>query len=265
VPEGPDAGLIERMQSFAIKAAREGKQETSWLDPNELYEVGLKQFIRDILDRGRSHHFVGSFGAFAARVSLMGALNSLVQVTLKATMPGVPDFYQGTELWDLSLVDPDNRRPVDFPAREQALQALSETADWRALAQAWPNGAIKLALTARLLALRRQLPHVLAHGDYRPLAVKGPHSNEIVAYARGHGGDAVIVVVARHFNRATRGGRRWPTPSDWDAAVSVEDYFALQQIPAAREPAAGPELAVAAAFDVLPVAVLRARDTPRQD
>jgi (1->4)-alpha-D-glucan 1-alpha-D-glucosylmutase len=271
VPGGPDAGLIERMESFAIKAAREGKQETSWLDPNEPYEAGLKQFIHDILDRERSRRFIGSFGAFAARISLMGALNSLVQVVLKATMPGVPDFYQGTELWDLSLVDPDNRRPVDFPARERALQSLPEQADWGALAQAWPNGGIKLALTARLLALRRRLPHVLAHGDYRPLAVKGPHRDEIVAYARGHGGDAVIVIVARHFSRATRGGRRWPKPSDWDAAVSVEDYSALQQIltalgPAAGpEPAMGPQLAVAAVFDTLPVALLHARETRRQN
>ncbi|HEY4403514.1 MAG TPA: malto-oligosyltrehalose synthase [Xanthobacteraceae bacterium] len=104
-PGGPDPSLIERMQAFAIKAAREGKEQTSWLDPDEGYEAGLRQFVHDLLDRGRSAEFIDSFGGFAARVALMGALSSLTQVTLKATMPGVPDFYQGTEFWDLSLVD----------------------------------------------------------------------------------------------------------------------------------------------------------------
>src|SRR5260370_17876341 len=149
---GPDQSLVERMQAYAIKAAREGKEQTSWVDPEERYETGLTQFVRGILDRSRSDDFIKSFGEFAGRVTLMGALNSLVQVTLKATMPGVPDFYQGTEFWDLALVDPDNRRPVDFSAR--ALQPLAKSASWRSLAKAWPDGRIKLALTARVLAVR---------------------------------------------------------------------------------------------------------------
>jgi (1->4)-alpha-D-glucan 1-alpha-D-glucosylmutase len=265
VTGGPDAGLTARMQAFAIKAAREGKEATSWLDPNEPYESGLRQFVHDILYRRRSRDFIRSFDAFASRVALMGALNSLAQVTLKATMPGVPDFYQGTELWDLSLVDPDNRRPVDFAARARTLRSPSESADWGALAQVWRDGAIKHALTTRLLALRRQLTHLLADGDYRPLVVNGAHSDEIVAYSRSVGDDAAIIVVARHFNRATQGGRRWPTPGDWDATVAVEDFSALRQILTARRPAAGPELAVAEVFDLLPVAMLRGRKIRRQN
>jgi (1->4)-alpha-D-glucan 1-alpha-D-glucosylmutase len=132
-PEAPDRSLIERLQAFAIKAAREGKEQTSWLDPDDRYEAGLKQFIHDLLDRDRSGPFIESSGGLAQRVALMGALNSLTQVALKVTMPGVPDFYQGTEFWDLSLVDPDNRRPVDFAARAQALQSLSGSIDWTAL------------------------------------------------------------------------------------------------------------------------------------
>jgi len=169
VPGGPDRDLIARMQAFARKAAREGKEQTSWLDPHEPYEAGLERFVHDLLDRTRSREFIESFGDFADRVALMGALNGLAQVTLKGMMPGVPDFYQGTELWDLSLVDPDNRRPVDFPSRAQALRSLTENPDWPALAHAWPDGRIKLALTARLLALRQELAKVFAEGDYRPL------------------------------------------------------------------------------------------------
>jgi (1->4)-alpha-D-glucan 1-alpha-D-glucosylmutase len=265
VPGGPDRSLIERMQAFAIKAAREGKEQTSWLDPDDRYEAGLKQFVHDCLDPARSRYFIESFGDFADRVALMGALNSLAQVTLKGTMPGVPDFYQGTEFWDLSLVDPDNRRPIDFPARAQALRSLTESPDWAALPKQWPDGRIKLALTARLLALRRELAKVFTDGDYRPLDVKGPYSNEIVAFARCNGGDAALVIVARLFNRSTQGGRRWPSRRDWDATVVVDGFSALQPLVTTRPSPPGPELAVSEIFDVLPLAVLRARETRRNN
>ena len=112
-----DASFPERMQEYALKAAREGKQETSWLNPHAAYETGVKSFIERILDPSLSGEFLNSLQTLAQRLSLLGALNSLSQITLKAMMPGVPDFYQGTELWDFSLVDPDNRRPVDFAER----------------------------------------------------------------------------------------------------------------------------------------------------
>src|ERR1700721_2151220 len=134
----------------------------------------------------------------AQRISLLGALNSLSQITLKSMMPGVPDFYQGTELWDLALVDPDNRRPVDFAARAQALPALAG-ADMAALAEAWPNGRIKLALTQRLLAFRAALAAVFARGDYRPLTVAGEHRDHVIAFARCHGEDAAIRGGGRPF------------------------------------------------------------------
>src|SRR5262249_5474230 len=112
--EGRDAAFTERIQAYALKAAREGKEQTSWLNPHEAYETGLKTFIARILDPLSASEFLELIDVMAARVALLGALNSLSQLTLKATLPGVPDFYQGTEFWDLSLVDPDNRRPVDF-------------------------------------------------------------------------------------------------------------------------------------------------------
>src|SRR5215510_3961563 len=109
--------FAERFQTYAIKAAREGKQETSWLAPNERYEMGLKDFLHRLLDPEQSASFIEAFDAFAHSAALMGTMNSLAQLVLKAVMPGVRDFYQGTESWDLALVDPDNRRPVEFAAR----------------------------------------------------------------------------------------------------------------------------------------------------
>src|SRR5947209_5859525 len=165
--EARGASFVERIQAYALKAAREGKQETSWLNPNQAYEAGLRTFIERILDSTRSTEFLDSLQAFTQRTSLLGALNSLSQLTLKATMPGVPDFYQGTELWDFSLVDPDNRRPVDFAGRQAALAAL-EAPDWTSLTQNWRDGRIKLAWTRHLLKLRSELAEVFAKGDYQP-------------------------------------------------------------------------------------------------
>jgi (1->4)-alpha-D-glucan 1-alpha-D-glucosylmutase len=259
---GPDAGFVERMVAYAIKAAREGKQQTSWLAPNESYEAGLERFLVALLDPARSQRFIASFDAFARRAALMGALNSLTQVTLKSVMPGVPDFYQGTELWDLSLVDPDNRRPVDLPARAALLKSIGDNPDWRALAESWPDGRIKLALTRRLLALRQQLPQVFSDGAYRPLAVEGAHANAIVAFARVSGRGAVIVACARSFGRATENGRRWPTGSAWDATLAVEGFSDIGDVLAAGKTMRGPKLAVSEVFDMLPVALLRAQYVP---
>ena len=124
--EAVDAGFVERIQAYALKAAREGKEETSWLNPHEAYESGAGWTSRSmkILDPALSGEFLEALQTLARRVALLGALNSLSQLTLKATLAGVPDFYQGTEFWDLSLVDPDNRRPVDFAARQAALGSL---------------------------------------------------------------------------------------------------------------------------------------------
>src|SRR5882672_2467671 len=159
-----DASLGERIQQYALKAAREGKQETSWLNPHVAYEAGVKNFIAKILDPSLSGEFLSSLQALAQRLSLLGALNSLSQVTLKSMMPGVPDFYQGTELWDFSLVDPDNRRAVDFVRLQQALAVVDSGMDWPALARKWPDGCIKLALTRRLLSIRRQSPALFGDG-----------------------------------------------------------------------------------------------------
>jgi len=259
---GIDAGFLERVQAYAVKAAREGKQQTSWLAPNEPYEAGLKDFLDRLLDRNHSASFIEAFDAFARRAALMGALNSLAQLVLKAAMPGVPDFYQGSEFWDLALVDPDNRRPVDFAARASALNAIGQPPDWRALASAWPDGRVKFALTRQLLTLRQQLPDVFTNGSYRPLAVVGPNRHEIVAFARLGEQHAVIVVSGRLFGRVTQGGRRWPPGQAWNASVLAEGFSAMRTVLTVGKTMTGPSLAAADLFDVLPIAVLQARYAP---
>jgi (1->4)-alpha-D-glucan 1-alpha-D-glucosylmutase len=249
-----DETFLERMQAYALKAAREGKQETSWLNPNEAYEAGLQTFLARILDRAVSAEFLDSLETMAQRTSLLGALNSLSQVTLKATMPGVPDFYQGTEFWDLSLVDPDNRRPVDFAERAAVLASL-QTPDWENLAQHWPDGRIKLAWTRHLLKLRTELPDVFAHGDYQPIAVTGPHSDHVVAFARRRGRDAVIVAVAKSFAPLSQGGQSWPLAATYDGALQVSGY-SVQDI---GDNAGAIELRLSDVFRHLPVAVFKAR------
>src|SRR5947209_8624064 len=189
---GIEAKFIERMQAYAVKAAREGKQQTSWLAPNERYEAGLTDFVRRLLDRERSAVFIDGFDAFARRAALMGALNSLAQLVLKATVPGVPDFYQGSEFWDLSLVDPDNRRPVAFGIRQAALAGLAAEQDWRTLQGSWEDGRIKLALTSRLLALRTAYASLFRDGDHAPVRVAGEHRDHVLAFARSRGREAVI-------------------------------------------------------------------------
>jgi (1->4)-alpha-D-glucan 1-alpha-D-glucosylmutase len=248
-----DDSLLERMQAYALKAAREGKQETSWLNPNQAYEAGLRTFIGRILDRSVSAEFLSSLETLAKRVSLLGALNSLSQITLKATIPGVPDFYQGTELWDLSLVDPDNRRPVDFKARAAALAAV-EAPDWESLSQYWPNGHLKLAWTRRLLKIRTELADVFAHGDYQPLEIGGPHREHAIAFARRHGREAAIVVVAKSFAAFSQGGRVWPRAEAFDGALSLRGY----SVEGFAE-ADATELRLSDAFRHLPAAVLKAR------
>jgi (1->4)-alpha-D-glucan 1-alpha-D-glucosylmutase len=167
-------------------------------------------------------------------------------------MPGVPDFYQGTEFWDLSLVDPDNRRPVDFAERAAAL-AATEQPDWASLARQWPDGHIKLAWTRHLLRIRTQLADVFAHGDYQPLELAGPDRDHVIAFARRRGRDAAIIAVARSLAPMSQGGRVWPGAERYDGAIDVTGY----SVEGGRTGAT--ELRLSDTFRHLPVAVLKAR------
>jgi (1->4)-alpha-D-glucan 1-alpha-D-glucosylmutase len=248
-----DDAFVERMQAYALKAAREGKEETSWLNPNQAYEEGLRTFIARILDRSVSADFLNSLENFAQRISLLGALNSLSQIALKATVPGVPDFYQGTEFWDLSLVDPDNRRPVDFAECASALASI-ETPDWLSLTQSWADGRLKLAWTRHLLKLRTEFAELFTHGDYQPLPVSGPHRDHVIAFARRSGRDAAITAVAKSFGPFSQGGRVWPRAEAFDASLDVRGY----SVKGFADADAG-ELRLSDVFRHLPAAVLEAR------
>jgi (1->4)-alpha-D-glucan 1-alpha-D-glucosylmutase len=250
---GRDDCLLARIQAYALKASREGKLETSWLNPNAAYEAGLRTFIERILDGEKSAEFLDSLQTMARRVALLGALNSLSQVTLKATLPGVPDFYQGTEFWDLSLVDPDNRRPVDFAARASVLASV-EQPDWSALAQNWADGHIKLAWTRQLLKLRTELAYVFADGDYEPLEVTGPHRDHVIAFARRHGRDAAIVAVGRSLAPMSGVGRVWPGADAYQGSVITTGYT----VEGAEQSNATSGLPLARLFQYMPVAFRRA-------
>jgi (1->4)-alpha-D-glucan 1-alpha-D-glucosylmutase len=249
----PGGDFVQRMQAYAVKALREGKEQSSWLAPDEAYERALTDFIAGALDGGTSGAFIESFGAFARRAALIGALKSLTQLTLKVTMPGVPDFYQGTETWDLSLVDPDNRRPVDFAQRRSILPTLDHP-DWTALAENWPDSRIKFALIRQLLALRARHAGLFADGHYQPIAVSGADRERVIAFARADGRDAVIVAAALSFAGVTGGGRHWPDRPDWDAHLSLEPFSDVEPIIHAENNAGASVLA-----GPLPIAVLRAR------
>jgi (1->4)-alpha-D-glucan 1-alpha-D-glucosylmutase len=250
-----DAPFIERMQAFMLKAAREGKQQTSWLDPNPEYERALHAFITEALRADSA--LLAAAKPLADRIARLGTLNSLSQLTLKAMTPGVPDFYQGSEFWDLSLVDPDNRRPVDFAARAGTLAQVEEIVDWEKLAHSWQDGAIKLALTRQLLRIRGRYQQLFEAGDYRPVLVNGPHQDHVIAFARIHAGTAIIVTVGRRFAQLTDGGRRWPRASDWDAELHLTGFDQIEILAPTSAPVT--QVRLSALFATIPVAILRAK------
>jgi (1->4)-alpha-D-glucan 1-alpha-D-glucosylmutase len=190
------AGLAERMTQFTRKAAREAKLNTSWTAPNPDYEQALETFVRGVLDPGRSTVFLADFAGELRRIGLAGAINALTQTLIKLAAPGVPDIYQGTELWDFSMVDPDNRRSVDFD-RIAGLAAHVKACDVETLLRDWRSGAIKLHLQRSGLRLRKQRPALFAAGDYVPLDVVGDHRHRVVAFARVLGEEAAVAVAPR--------------------------------------------------------------------
>jgi (1->4)-alpha-D-glucan 1-alpha-D-glucosylmutase len=187
------AAYAERIAAYMMKASREAKQRTSWAAPDADYESGVESFVRRILDPQDGRAFLADLLPFQAQIALIGALNGLAQTLLKLTAPGVPDTYQGCELWDLSLVDPDNRRPVDFDLRRAM---LAQDADPAELLSGWQDGRIKQHVVARTLALRRAAPALFA-GDYTPLQTTGPQAERLVAFARSGEGASLVVIVPR--------------------------------------------------------------------
>ena len=196
----------ERIQRYMIKALREAKVHSSWLNPDEAYETGVCTFIEKIMTRTRPNAFLNDFRPFHHTISRYGLYNSLSQVLLKITAPGIPDFYQGTELWDLNLVDPDNRRPVDYDDRRQLLEHMQQTIqrDGRlALLQTLLNdpldGRLKCLIMMTALQFRKDHSDLFLHGNYQPLEASGKKSQHLCAFARIHEEHVAITLTPRFF------------------------------------------------------------------
>ncbi len=183
-----------RILQWQEKALREAKLRTTWSDPNSDYESACRQHVEYLLLTGEGAPLRDEIAAAAAELAPAGALNSLVQSLLRMTTPGVPDLYQGTEYWDFSLVDPDNRRPGDFTARQHSLASAASLDE---LLQSWHDGRIKQAVIRRTLQLRRRYPRLFSEGRYLPLAVSGEQAEQLLAFARELEGEWVVVVVPR--------------------------------------------------------------------
>ncbi|HQT84813.1 MAG: malto-oligosyltrehalose synthase [Acidiphilium sp. 37-64-53] len=190
-PDG-SGDFCDRVWGWWEKSIREAKLRSEWAAPDEAYEDACRQFLDGVFDTGRATATLGEIAAFARRIGPASALNGLAQTVLKYTVPGVPDLYQGTEFWDQSLVDPDNRRPVDFPARVAALSANRMPS-----LDAWENGDVKQRVIARLLSCRAEHPSLFAEGGYTALDLTGTHAAHGLAFARTHGTRTLIVAVSR--------------------------------------------------------------------
>lgn len=194
--------LLERLAQWQEKALREAKLHTSWTDPDAAYEDAARACITALQDPGDGQALLRDIGDWALRIAPAGLVNSLTQTLLRNTLPGVPDLYQGTDLWDFSLVDPDNRRPVDYAERAALLKAEDADLPMATDAAAWRSGAIKQQLIRRALALRAHHPDLFSHGDCTPLAVIGPRAAHVIAYVRRHEGRCVMAVAPRLCARA---------------------------------------------------------------
>ncbi|MGE5669322.1 MAG: malto-oligosyltrehalose synthase, partial [Betaproteobacteria bacterium] len=201
------AAYRERIARYVVKALREAKRYTSWISPNEAYESAVVGFVHALLGRPEGNLFLDDLRTQGAAFSWFGALNSLSMALIKFTSPGVPDIYQGHEMIELSLVDPDNRRAVDYGFRRDALsqlQALEADAGRmiegvRALLARPQDGRAKLWITLRALALRRRRPECFAKGDYYPIAVAGDRAQHVVAYARRRPSAGIVAIAGRLF------------------------------------------------------------------
>jgi (1->4)-alpha-D-glucan 1-alpha-D-glucosylmutase len=233
------ADLRERVAAYMTKAIREGKEFSGWANPNEAYEASVTAFVEGALDYARSKAFLDEMAGFVAATAPLGVTNSLAQTLVKMTAPGIPDIYQGCELWDFSMVDPDNRRPVDYEARKRLVEDAGPER----------QGGEKLLLIRRALALRAAHPSLFSEGSYEPVRVEGRWARHVVAFERRHGGSRLLVAVPRLIAGFRRGRDR----ADWGdtrllATGRWRDALAKRDIEA--------PLSAAELFATFPVALL---------
>ena len=212
---------IERIQAYMAKALHEAKINTSWIQPNEQWDAAMHDFVAKILNGSPRNKFLPIFLPVAKEIGRLGAINAFTQTLLKLTSPGVPDIYQGNEFWDYSLVDPDNRRPVDHNRRGEILETLA-TATPDELMQTWPDGRIKMFLTQRVLRFRREHADLFHRGEYLPLSASGTFAESCVSFVR-HLADKWIAVIAPRLS--SRVGFP-PIGQAWkDTAIELPETF----------------------------------------
>jgi (1->4)-alpha-D-glucan 1-alpha-D-glucosylmutase len=259
------------------KATKEAKVHTSWINPNDAYDLAVQNFVAMVLGDPETGRFAKSFQAMHRKVANYGYLNSLAQVMLKLTSPGVPDIYQGNEVWDFSLVDPDNRRPVDYQYRSSLLQNLKQRLEssrdliplMRELLNSMPDGRVKLYLTCQVLNFRRAHPTLFAHGAYFPLETFGQKNDHVTAFARIWENDAILVAVPRLMVKLTGGNQGLPLGREvWaDTWITLSDFLASEQsyhniltgevLAVERHGGGGVGLPLSAIFRSFPVALMK--------
>jgi (1->4)-alpha-D-glucan 1-alpha-D-glucosylmutase len=221
------AQFVDRIVAYMQKAAREAKLNTSWMNPEQDYDQAIEKFVRESLEQCDENRFLQEFPAFADTVALPGAINNLSQTLLKIASPGVPDFYQGTELWNFLLVDPDNRVPVDFELRKNL---LTEVQDWFTrdplslasdLVTHWRDGRIKLFLTWKALEFRRAHPELFLNGAYTPGVCLGVAEEHVCAFLRHREGEWAIALAPRLITPLAAGGNRPPAADAWQGSTLV--------------------------------------------
>ena len=281
VPERAPGDLVDRLASYVQKAAREAKVHTSWIHEDQEYDRAVGQFVSRTLTGATTPRFLAAFVPFQRRVAQAGMVNSLAQLVLKLASPGVPDFYQGTELWDLSLVDPDNRRPVDFAARQALLDGLRPITDQLEagreaarevtdLLERWSNGAIKLLVTTCGLRFRREHAGLLLSSTYQPLESEGPAADHLVAFARHDESGTLLALVPRFVASLVSEHRPRPLgPETWAStrillpegigAASYRHLLTGETVEATES-----HLPAAAVFHTSPVALLWAEARARE-
>lgn len=254
---------LERLLRWQEKALREAKLHSAWSAPNAPYEEACRQFLRQLLDAPLGAGVRAQIAEAVRELAPAGALNGLVQCMLKMTTPGVPDLYQGCEFWDFSLVDPDNRQPVDFDAREAA---LARPVPLPELLAHWQDGRIKQRLITEVLKLRQRLPALFRRGDYQPLTLTGSHAERALAFARRQGEDWILVVVPRLVAGLLDGQSVPLVPAErWgDTAVELPEalagapltaLFSAQTLTAGRDP-----VALGALLATFPVEILHVQE-----
>jgi len=259
----------DRIAAYALKAAREAKVETNWVDPDAEFETALERFVRSILDPGLAAEFLADLGGFVGRIARAGLWNALARLVVQLTAPGIPDIYQGDELWNFLLVDPDNRRPVDFERRSALLDELvgdftddaERPALLRGLVERPEDGRLKLHVMQRILAARRRAPGLFLEGRYQPLVVEGPAADHVFAFLRRTDQGAALTAVPRLIAARLMPGYLPPGRWDWAGTglrLPPELASAQWANPLTLETLAGGAdgLDAADVFGTLPVALL---------